>query len=341
MAKEILSYVRFAETIKNNLWSPLYIFWGEETYLIERAVRAIKKGCVAPGCEEMDVISGDWSQKNMAPDTLREWTATPPFLSSKRVIILKDSGILQGKISEAEMPQYIKVLSGLPDSVCLVLWEEKIDKRKKKLLEQMQNMAVMVHVPEQSHEDLVKWIAAMCSREGLKITRDAVNSLVDRAQNDMSLIEQEVKKLILYCLYQKKTSITIAETEEICISDVRGSVFQMTDAIGMRDPKTAMRILDRLLVAKEPVTRIRFMLARHLRQLLCASDIRQAQKLASVLSIPPFAAQKLVQQASYFTMEEIKELYLSCAENDYKVKTGQIEELMSLQVLLCRSGIRV
>ena len=115
----------------------------------------------------------------------------------------------------------------------------------------------------------------------------------------------------------------------------------MTDAIGARDIETALSILEKLVVMREPVTRIRFMLARHLRQLLCAKDVDTASTLASKLKISPYIGQKLIRQAKLFKMEELLNLFLLCAQSDFDIKTGKIDEKMALDMLICMADKRI
>ena len=334
-------YAQLAESLRRGELQNFYFLWGEESYLIEKAVQSIGKICLETGCEGVDSIESEWNEKTMEPDLLKEWVSTPPFLSKRRLVLLRNSGIMNGKIAEKPLEGYLKVFANLPESVCLILVEEKVDKRKKKLYEQIQQLSYVVNVPRQSAEDLCKWVGALFRRAELRVTIDAVNSLVDRVEGDMRLLENEVKKVILFCQYRKMTAVTITEIEEVCIPDLRGSVFQMTDAIGQRNTAVALHIAERLIAMKEPVTRIRFMLARHLKQLLCAKEAVKSAELASRLKIPPFAAQKLMKQASSFKMEELKDFYLTCAHSDYQVKTGAMEELLSLQLLLCSADHRI
>ena len=335
------TYAQTATLLKKGEVSSFYLIWGDEPYLMEKIVAGIKRLCISSGFEDLDFVKSDWDSKKMNPERLYELAFTPPFFSKKRVVVLCNTGIAFGKISEGDMDEYGKVLAGLPDSTCLIFLEEKVDKRKRKLLERLATYGSLVHIEKQKEEDLCKWAGVLLQRESIRITIDGVNSLVDRASGDMRTLENEVQKLILYCKYQQLSEISKEEIDRICIPDLRGSVFQMTDAIGVRDVQTALSILERLVVMKEPVTRIRFMLTRHIRQLLCAKETKTASALATALKISPYIGQKLIRQAQRFQMDELMRFYLLCAQSDYQIKTGQIEERLALDLLICTANEKV
>ena len=336
-----ISYAQLAERLKKDEIRRFYVLWGEETYLIEKAVAAVKRASIVSGCEELDFSEGVWDCSKMTPEMLHEHISTPPFLSRRRVVVLHNSGILNGKIAESELDSFFAVLGKIPDSTCLILLEDKVDKRKKKILDQLGRIGLTVQIDKQKSEDLCKWAGILLKREDIRVSVDGVNSLVDRIEGDMRTLENEIRKLVLYCKYLKISEIRLEEIDLICIPDLRSSIFQMMDAIGARNIEAALSTVERLIAVKEPVTRIRFMLARHLRQLLCARELGNAAALASALNISPYIGQKLVKQARRFQPDELKDLYLLCSQMDFRIKTGQMEERIALDLLLCTADARI
>jgi DNA polymerase-3 subunit delta len=113
----------------------------------------------------------------------------------------------------------------------------------------------------------------------------------------------------------------------------------MTDAIGLKRPDMALEILDKLISLKEPVTRIRFMMSRHFRHLICAKEIGRAELVSAKLKVMPFVARNLVKQSAKFQMKELLNIYDSCFKSDMDVKTGKMEERLSMEWLLVYAGI--
>ena len=336
----IRSYADLAADLKNSHSESLYVLFGEEDYLIERAVQALTRLLIAPGCRDADSYTGDWSSGGGDPDALSEMVRTPPFLSQKRMIIIKNSGLFAARSPDsAEASQkYTALFSDIPDFSCLVFIEEKIDKRKKVLLDAVSQHGMAVQIERQGTDALCKWVASSLRKENIRITMEAISSLVDRTEGSMRVLGSEIQKIILYCTGSGLSEVTITEIELICIPDIRGSIFQMTDAIGLRNAGRALSVLDTLISMKEPVPKIRFMLARHLRQLICAKDLGAPEQIMTVLKVVPFVARNLSAQARYFQMDELTALYEACASSDFSVKTGQIDDRLSMETLLVSAG---
>ena len=336
-ADEIKNYNQFATTLKQGETKNLYLLYGNESYLIEKALKALSRIFISSGAEELDYYEADWGGNYMTPERLFELFSTPPFLSSRRMVVLHNSEILYGKSNDSSgsWESYFSILNKITDMSCLVFVEERIDKRKKSLIQNFLTIGSIIQIDQQKPDDLCKWIGVLLSREKIKISLDGVHSLVDRHEMNMRAIENEVNKIILYCKYNNIFKITMKEIDMLCVPDIRGTIFQMTDAIGEKNYQIALELLERLITLKEPITKIRFMLARHIRQLICAKELKTVSALASALKISPFIAQKLMKQATGFELENLISLYILCADRDYQVKTGQMEERIALESFLC------
>lgn len=343
-AKTVLKFSDFstvAAEIRSGIIKPVYLITGDEDYLTDKLLIAIKKKVLAAGCEEVDSYYSDRSSSGIDFDELRERVYTPPFLSMRRLTIIKNAGLLAQSGSDAQdkIATLRKIIEEIPEFACLVIIENKIDKRKKALLESFASRGNLIEVNRQTDDSLCRWAAGILKKEEIMITVSAVSSLVDRCDRNMRTLESELKKLILYCRRSSICQISTEIIDLICIPDIRGSVFQMTDAIGLKRPDMALEILDKLISLKEPVTKIRFMLSRHFRHLICAKEIGRAELVSGKLKVMPFVARNLVKQSAKFQMEELLDIYDSCFESDMNVKTGKMEERLSMEWLLVYAGI--
>ena len=100
---------------------------------------------------------------------------------------------------------------------------------------------------------------------------------------------------------------------------------------------TAVDILSKRSTGGTPPTcsKIRFMFARHLRQLICAKDCNSEREVISKLSCHPFVAGKLYKQAARFDMSRLLKLFDMCCNKDYLIKSGKADERESLESLIC------
>ena len=75
------------------------------------------------------------------------------------------------------------------------------------------------------------------------------------------------------------------------------------------------------------------MLARHIRQLICAAELGRPDRIAAELKVMPFVAGRLAGQARC-RLTVLEDLYAHCFETDMLVKTGQIGDRLALETLL-------
>jgi DNA polymerase-3 subunit delta len=238
------------------------------------------------------------------------------------------------KTSKNRQQELIKLISDLPDSACLVFVEDKVDKRQKTLINQVESKGVLAEIGQEQPSLLRQWVEAECKQRGLMIEPLAAESLVDRCSNSMQILWQEMDKIFLYMAYAQQTRIDRQVIEILSLPDLRGNIFDMTDAISRGQTARALELLDLLLGQKEPAQLIAFMLARHFRQLICAKDLGRSDSLIRELKVMPFVANRLLQQAKALSVERMERIYSLCFETDLAVKTGQLPERIALEILL-------
>ena len=92
--------------LQQKIISPCYLFYGTETYLKTRYTQLLKKVLLEPSAEtmNMDIFEGN----KQAISTILDSTETLPFLSDKRFVIVKESGLFQaGRKNDSEKWQII------------------------------------------------------------------------------------------------------------------------------------------------------------------------------------------------------------------------------------------
>ena len=94
------SYDDLAMSLKNNQIQTLYLLFGEEDYLIEQVIRALARRLIEQGCRDVDMYTADYSSIKPDPERIYELVNTPPFLSSRRLVVIHESGLFSGKAPE-------------------------------------------------------------------------------------------------------------------------------------------------------------------------------------------------------------------------------------------------
>ncbi len=365
--KETLGYKELKAEIREGKCRSLYVLYGEETFLIEKLVDSLTELLIEPGSRTLDrvVFDVDSQAVKLNPERLETEILTPPFLSKRKLVIVRHSGWLSSNASrtasgddEADSPEepgsdrdetmdvqpgltqknrqekLSSLLARLSDAVCLVMIEQKVDRRLKQLVNLIEQQGVLAEIGREQPRTLQAWIEAECRRQGLSIEHLAAESLIDRCDGSMQIIWQEMNKLFLYCSYASCKNIDFQLIAELSLPDLRGNIFDLTDALSDGRTEKTLFLVDTLIGQKQPVQLIQFMLARHIRQLICAAELARPDRIAAELKVMPFVANRLANQAKRFDLKTLEDLYARCFDTDMLVKTGQINDRLALETLL-------
>lgn len=349
----VMDYQTLRGQLREGQFASLYVLYGDERFLIEKLISSFDEQLIEPGSRELDrvILHGDGQPGRIEFEHLRAEVQTPPFLSRRKLVIVRDSGWFayarkrSGSdtasaeddttgTSQDRQARLIELFGQLSESVCLVMVEEKVDKRMRQLISAIEDNGVLAEISRQTPALLQAWIEAECRARELQLAPGTAESLIDRCDSDMSVLWQELTKLFLHCGYTGEKTVSLNLISDLSLPDLRGSVFDLTDAMAAGRTETALRLLDTLIGQKQPVQLIAFMLARHIRQLICAAELQRPDRIASVLKVMPFVARRLSQQARGLSLPLLEALYRRCYETDLQVKSGQIQERLGLEILI-------
>ena len=147
---------------------------------------------------------------------------------------------------------------------------------------------------------------------------------------------QELEKLICYCL--DRDVVTAEDVEAVCTTRITNHIFDMVNAIAEKQPQKALQLYYDLLALKEPPMRVLFLIARQCNLLLQTKELKNRghdnKTIASKIGVPPFAAGKYVAQASHFKTSVLKNAVKQCVETEEAVKSGRMNDMMSVEILI-------
>lgn len=173
-------------------------------------------------------------------------------------------------------------------------------------------------------------------KEGKRITQNDLQFFQQRVGSDMENISRELEKL--FCYTMGRDVITAADIEAVCTRQIGNQIFDMVEAIAMRRQKQALDLYYDLLTLKEPPMRILFLIARQFNLLMQVRQLKRKgldeKQIAEKTGLRSFVVRKYVSQSARFTWEELKEALTACVETEEAVKTGQMNDRMSVELLI-------
>lgn len=318
----------------------IYALYGEETYLLETNVNRIKKLFG----EKVEGINYVVLDENTVDNLLKE-LQTPPFGYEKKLIIVKNTGILkkEAKKKSSNITQLQEKISDyiekneqeIEASIILVIIDEKADKTK--LLETITKHGIVCQFEKLKPIEIVKRLKLICSQYKVNVSEKTLNKLIETSGTSMQILINEIRKLIEYA--GENGTINDEDIDKLAIKQIDSVIFNLTDYLGNKNIKKSLEILYDLLYLKEPIQMILITLYRHFKKLYLVK-LAQAenQDIAQTLQLKPnqmFLITKYKKQAEYFTTKDLRQMLKKLTELDTKSKTGQIDLNIGLEAVLC------
>ena len=259
-----------------------------------------------------------------------------PFLATKRMIIVKNliSKNKSKKIFE-EIADYIKNKDMSQENI-IVFWEEEGQSKKhgargiKKniLFDLLKKEKYMQEFLPLEEWKLTKWIKEEIKKEGGTFEEKTVQLLIALAGNDLWQMHQEIEKLISF---KKNRPITQEDINLLVSGKIKSNIFNLVDAMGTKNRKSALRLLNNELISGTSVIQLLGMIVRQFRILLeiketLKNDSQISKREISLkLNLHPFVAQKALEQARNYTLGELKNIYKKLLSIDIKTKTTSLD----------------
>lgn len=257
--------------------------------------------------------------------TLNEAVSTLPFLSARRLIIVRDLGGNKELATKLE-----NLCKNVADTTDFVLMESQIDNRSKFLSELKKNTEVREFTHLQG-EDLVKWVLEQAKKLGGKIDRKVAFALIDRVGVNHQLLASELEKLILY-----QPEVTLETLQTLTVRSPQSSVFAMLDAAFSGNTALALKLYrEQRALGMEPAAILGMIVWQlHILNTVKAAKSMQPNQIASEAKISPFVVRKNLSTANRLSAQKIMQLLDLTIETDKLLKRTSANDDDALQALI-------
>lgn len=325
--------------IKEKKIRNLYLFYGPEEFLKKHYLENIEKIILT---NELKSLNRIVLEGKVEVGTIIDNCETLPVFSERKLVIVKNSGVFKAKgkgkqenKSKGSNDVLLDYILQIPEQTCLIFFEEEIDKRMK-AINLIKQKGLVVEFPFQKSNELVKWVIKAVKSNGKEIDMMTASQLVENCEQGMTEILNEINKLVSYA--SDRVNISGADIQKICTKSVKSRIFDLTDAISGKDTKKALKLLEDMVILKEPMAKVLFMITRQFRQilemkLLCSSGMR-TEEAATKMGIMTFAAGKIQRQSAAFSIDTLKSALKECLDLDISIKTGRIDERIAVELLI-------
>jgi len=315
--------------IKIGIYSNIYIFSGEEDFLIDFYTKEIISKVTDPDTKEFNLLK---IYNNLPQDSeIDSFVNSYPFMSEKKVLIIEDTKIFK-KTPDSVKTFFSELVSNIPEYMIIIFAEKEIDKRNA-LYKQISKIYPVCEFEFQSIQALSTWITKFFNSNGKEIARDDASYICEIAGPSMLCLKAEAEKLI---------SFTEGETitREIIVSlvtrNIENRVFAMIDDIVSSDNINAMKKLSDLkALNEEPIKIISIIFNKFaaFHKLLTLKN-KSIREICSICGMYEKHAKNNLAQAQVLGAKKIANVMLKCRDMDFAIKNGTIDKWVAVELVL-------
>ena len=321
--------------LKNKNVGRLYVFHGEETFLLHHYLGQLKK-------QLLDSLTESFNFHRMNNETFdiqsfADAVENLPMMADKTLVQVDDIDLF--KLGEGDRGRIAELLRDIPDYCTVVFtyvtapW--KPDKRQKKLWEAIEG-GTIVEFAKQDQRDLIAWVTRHFAAHKKRISTDLCAYLIDITGGTMTALSGEIEKI---CAYSGAEEIRKSDIDAVTEPVLDAVVFQMTDMLsGGRYDQALLKMRQLMKMQQEPLA-ILGAVGGQFRRIGAARTLldhgKTAYDLQKLCGLPDYPARKTMDAARRFRPEFCRRAAELILETDYKMKTSfdDTERLLELLIL--------
>ena len=306
--------------------APLYLFHGEEPYLIEQAVTRVRRR-VGKGTSVRNFSVGEDSLDRV----LETWGA-PSLFAAAGLVVLKRADRLRATDRERLEREAELRDATQPLVVCA---QGRVDVTQK-FFERCAKTGFAAEFRPPFANQIPTWAQRFARERKATLTEEAAGLLADLIGPDLFALANELDKLVAFVA--PKTDID-GDAVAACVGNLPTStVFDLADALGQRDRQKASALLRQVLTDERDALPVLHALVGHFRRLwrvreLVASGAAEIQ-IERATGLRGMRLRALLGQSRLFAEGDLRRVFHRAAELDLTFKSSRVSPAALFDALI-------
>ncbi len=310
------TYDQILSDLKNKIYKPIYLLYGEESYFIDQITDRIANEVLNDSEKTFNqtVIYGKDIDTKFLVQTAKRY----PMMSNYQVVIVKEAQNL--KLDE-HIDSYFE--TPLKSTIFVMAMKDtaKLDKRTK-VIKNADKNGVVFESKKLYEKDMMKWIDTLAKSYNLTLMPDAQRLMYEHIGDNLSRLDGEMKKL------QNSISDNKPITTDIVAQNIGinrdFNIFELQKAIGQKNSLKAYQIVNYFAQNNKstPMVLCTKQLFEYFSKILSvhyATD-RSQNGLAAMLGVNPFFVREYTEAASNYPVGKIISIISFIREADAQSK---------------------
>ena len=325
----------------------IHLLFGGDELSLQECVDSLKATVEPEELRDVNVSSLD--AQSLSLEELKATCDTVPFLAERRLVVVRGllsqfearPGARGGSGASPVESRRLGAWEGLaeylpqvPESTDLVLIDDRLSDRNS-MLARIRPLAQVTTFPLPTGGALRQWIQARAEKHQVDIEPRAAATLAEAVGNNLRVLDLELQKLSLRCWGRTAAA---QDVEELVAYAKEASIFVAVDAVIEGRPGVAIRLVHQLLDSGRPATYVLSMIARQVRLLLLAKDLKaqgvSAGQIGGRLSLSGYPLRKTLEQEGRLSHASLTKIHRKLLEVDVSIKTGELDDQLALDLLV-------
>ena len=264
---------------------------------------------------------------------------TYPFLSDYRVIVYENpSFIFDSKLLDAKQQQVlVDYLSNPVETTVLIIVINKTVNSNSLIYKKISKYFKIEKFDKLSQNDFEKLVRDDLKTNSVNISKDALDLLLSRLDNDVEKYKNELNKLLTY-----GTELDYQDIDYLINQPIENDIFKLTNAINQNDLAASLKVYRDLLTNnKNDVLSIIGLLASQYRsmsqvKLLSQLGYNNAQ-IAAKLNVSAGSVYYKLRDSLNLSAKELMNKLNQLAILDESIKSGLTEPVSGLELFIIRN----
>lgn len=324
---------------------PIHIYWGEEDFNIELAVKKLRKKVLDPDWKDFNHKTLD----NPSLQEIIESISTLPMGFGDLLVEVHNTSLFSKgqqktdeKLYKAQITEFLDVAQSLNDRVNLLFVvrfpkgsKKKID-RTLKVTKELEKIAIVRQFDSfkpWNDKEVISFINEYASDKKVCINPDAAYKMFELIGPDLRTLNSELTKLATYV--GEGNLITNKEVNLLCAGT--DNVFYLADYWVQHKTNEAMAELKKILDKDHPIkilAVLQTLVGEWLHIKLELKHGKRSTALAKEIGMHEFRLKKTIEKLQRVPVERLSKMKNEITMTEMKIKTGQLQAELGIELLI-------
>ncbi len=334
----------FKSKLKSGELSGIYIFAGEEDYLIRYYLRALRQA-VAP--DEVFAVFNNPTFDGESIDyaAIVEAVKSPPMMSDTKLIEWHHANLSSPKEADiTALEELVGLMADYPYATVAITAGDTLDfgtpKKPSGFFKKFDGKIGILRFEKSTEKQLYAWLKKHFESLGVSVTLDTVRELVFRSGRSMDVLIGEVEKLSALALSRGRTAVTPEDVNEVASATPECETFALSNAILERNRQKAYDALLEMKIRRVDPNIVMGMIARSFDDLCAVAHLSEdglgAEGICEVLSMNEYKLKIYLNAAKRYGAARLSEILDELAKADAGSKYGGITGYTAVELFVSR-----